>query len=280
METEGTGVDTGQAAEGTPSGTTSPAPTSTQGQPAGPAQTTAPQGTGAAGGEDSFFDPTTLDPSLLPAYKNMQKAFSKKMESIKESRTKIEAFDNFQKDPIGTMQSIARQYGYNLSRADAAAAVQAANQQVPDWQPQTWEEVMTKAEERAERRLLDKLGPVLGEIQQIKRSNIEKLLDDSCPDWRQYEDEMMQNLRRHPTLVSDPAKLYMMSVPGDVLESRATQKALQRLQAKSDANKAGGMSTTTKTQAQSAPASLSFSDAVKWAEARLAEQGIRKPGGG
>ena len=111
----------------TPTGTTPAGTTDGQGQPSATAQTTTPQGTGAASGEDTFFDPKDLDPALQPAYKNMQKAFSKKMEAIKASREKIDAYDNFSKDPIGQMQAMAQRMGYKLSRAEAAAAVNDAS---------------------------------------------------------------------------------------------------------------------------------------------------------
>jgi len=270
-ETQGTGATEGQPAAGTaPEGATTQPGTSTvgEGKPAGTTQTTATSGTGAA--EDSFFDPKDLDPALMPAYKQMQRAFGKKMEQIKADRQKIDAYDAFNKDPITQIQAIASQMGYKLTRADAQAAME--GNQGP-WEPQTWDEVMSKAEER----IMQRLSPVFTELQNTKKQNIEKMLDDSCPDWRQYEDEMTTLLHEHPTLAKDPAKLYALAVPSEVLETRATQAAIKKLQSKVNSSNVGGTSTT-KPQAATLPdKSMSFNDAVAFAKARLAEQGIKAP---
>ncbi len=270
-ETLGTGAVEGQPATGTaPEGATTQAGPSTtgEGKPAGTVQTTATGGPGTA--EDSFFDPKELDPALMPAYKQMQRAFSKKMEAIKADRSKIDAYDAFNKDPLTQIQTIASQMGYKLTRAEAQAAMD--SNQAP-WEPQTWDEVMAKAEER----VLQKLSPVFNELQNVKKQNIEKMLDESCPDWRQYEDEMTSLLHEHPTLAKDPAKLYALAVPHDVLETRATQTAIKKLQSKVQSSNVGGTSTT-KPQAATLPdKSMSFNDAVAFAKARLAEQGIKAP---
>lgn len=260
-----------------PTGTTPAGTTGDQGQPSATAQTTTPQGTGAASGEDTFFDPKDLDTALQPAYKNMQKAFSKKMEAIKASREKIEAYDNFSKDPIGQMQAMAQRMGYKLSRAEAAAAVNEASNgngaESGKWEPQTWEEVMSKAKEE----VLRELSPMFSELQNIKKSNLEKILDDSAPDWREHEDEMVSLLKDHPSLAKDPVKLYRLALPPEVLETRATQAALKKLQAKADSSRVGGTSTT-KPAAQSFPDKpVSFNEAVQIAKQQLAEKGMRAP---
>ena len=261
-------VSTGQATtDPAPAATTGAAPTSSSGQPAGQ-QTTTQQGTDA---DDAFFDPKDLDPSLMPAYKNMQKAFSKKMETIKASRQKIEAYDELSSNPAQYIQRMAEQMGFQLTPKQAAAAAQAAK----DWQPQTWEDVLQKATETAEQRLMEKFQPLIHEVTSMKKNSIEKLLDDSCPDWRQHEDDMMANLKKHPSLVNDPAALYRMSVPPDVLESRATQNALKKLQAKATASQVSGTSTTTKQQSQIPSGPMTFSQAVEAAKKKLAADGIR-----
>ena len=201
----------------------------------------------------------------------MQKAFSKKMEAIKGNRQKLEAYQAFETDPVGTITRMAQQLGLNVSPAGQQAQ-QAGNE---PWQPQTWDDVLHKATELAEQKLMAKFNPLIQEVTSMKKSNIEKLLDDSCPDWRQHEDDMMSNLKRHPSLVNDPAALYRMSVPAEVLESRATQAALKKLQAKATASQVSGTSTTTKQQAQVPGGPMTFSQAVEAAKKKLASDGIR-----
>jgi len=274
--TSGTGPAEGQPATGTApaTGATTTAGTgSGEGQPAGTGQTTAPSGTGQTQTEDSFFDPKDLSPELMPAYKQMQRAFGKKMEEIKAHRQKIDAYDAFSKDPVTQLQQMASQMGYRLTRAEAQAVADQQGGENTPWEPQTWEEVMA----RAKQEVLKELSPVFSELQTVKKQNIEKMLDDSCPDWRQYEDEMTALLQEHPTLAKDPAKLYALAVPHEILETRATQAALKKLQQKVDSSKVGSTSTT-KTQAPAEPDKpLSFNDAVNFARARLAEQGLKAP---
>lgn len=90
---------------------------------------------------------------------------------------------------------------------------------------------------------------------------------------------MMDNLRRHPTLVNDPIQLYRLSVPTEVLESRAMQKALKRMEDKVKGTQVSGGSTTTRKAPAGVPdKAVSFDEAVKYAEQKLAEEGIQKPG--
>ena len=164
-------------------------------------------------------------------------------------------------------QQLAAQQGFQLTRAQAAgvAAQQGATPQ--QWEPQTWDEVLSKAEERAEARLMQKLAPIIGNVQQMTAKNIEAQLDGIDPEWRSYENVMKDTLREHPTLVNDVRKLYRLSVPEDVIESRATQSALSRLTKKTDAAKASGTSTVR--SAPAAPEIKSFDDAVAFAKAQL-----------
>lgn len=276
---QGTGTAEGQAAEGTEGiQTTQGAPGSTEGQSgAGQAGQTTVQGTGPAS-EETFFDPASIQdkPELLSAYKQMQRAFSRKNDSIKAAREKIEAYDAFTQDPIGNLQRIAGQYGYTLGRAGASND---QGQQQGAWEPKTWEDVIARAKQEAREEVMKEFEPIFGQVQTLQKSNMETMLDQTCPDWRQYEDDMVANLRKHPSLVNDPAKLYMISVPSEVLESRATQKALQKLQTKAESSQVAGKSTTTKqASGKDFEKVASFDDAVKVAKAKLAEQGIRHPG--
>lgn len=227
--------------------------------------------TGTGTTDDSFFDPTQVPDELKPAYKQMQAAFTKKTQAIKDQAKKIEAYDTFARDPVGAIQQLAASYGLNVTREQAAAAAaQATND---DSGPQTWEDVYKEATQRAEKNLLERLGPIIKEVQETKKTQIERMLDESCPDWRQYEDDMRDLVQKHPTLVNDPVRLYRLAVPPEVLESRATQAALKKMQTKAEHNQVSGGSTTTKIP-NSVPKAKSFEEAVRIARANLAAQGI------
>ena len=248
-----------------------------------PAETTT-IGTTATGtqasSEDTFFDPASIKdkPELMAAYKNMQRDYGKKMEAIKASRQKVEAYDNFNKDPVTNLQNMAKRYGYSLTRAEAAAAASGlVSGPETSWEPKTWDEVISKTKQETRAEILEELRPIIGEVQSIRKSNIERLLDDNCPDWRQHEDTMMANLKEHPTLVKDPAKLYMMSVPAEVLESRATQKAIKKLQDKADSSQVAGASTTKNKMPDIPDKAMTFQESVAFAKKQLAERGIKAP---
>lgn len=273
--TAGTATAEGQAAKAPEAtGTTTTAPKSGEGKPGkvaeGKSKETAPQ----ESTEDTFFDPKTLAPDLMPAYKNMQKAFSKKMEAISKDRSKIDAYDAFSRDPVGEIQKMASRLGYKLSRADIAEA----QQQTQNWEPQTWNEVIDKIKSVTTQQVLNDLSPILSQVQEMRKSNIEKLLDDNCPDWRQYEDDMKANIQAHPSLVNDPVKLYRLSVPPEILESRAVQAALKKLEKKVQGANVSGVSTTTKHQSEGFGKVSTFQDAVEAAKRKLAEQGLHPPG--
>lgn len=229
--------------------------------------------------EPTFFDPSTLPPELMPGYKQMQAAFTKKMQGISAHKQKIEAYDQFMADPIGQMQAVAKQYGYSLTRAEAAQAINQTQGQAPqDQEPQTWDDVYRIAEERAEQRIMEKLQPFLGNVQKVTAQTIERQLSEIDPQWRTYEDDMRAKLQKHPTLVNDVAELYRLSVPEEVLTARATQAALTKFQSKAEQAK---VSDTTKAS-QSAPAAPditklksgdAFNAAVEIARKKLAAGG-------
>lgn len=279
--TPGTGDIKGQS-EVEPGGaqTITDDPGSIQGQSdAGQAHETTVKGTQQAA-EDTFFDPRDIEgkPELQAAYKQMQGAFSKKMEAIKASKQKIEAYDAFAADPVSQLQTMARQYGYSLTRAEAAQQLK-ETQVSGDWEPKSWDEVIQKAEEGAYQRLLKENEPMYNEVKNLRKTNLESYLDSNAPDWRTYEDDMMKTLREHPTLVNQPMALYKLAIPENVLQSRATQQALKKMQDKGRSAEVSGASTTTKKSGLKIPDKpITFDEAVKIAEAQLAEQGIRKPG--
>lgn len=231
--------------------------------------------------EETFFDPNEVPEALKPAYKHMQAAFTKKMQALSNLRQKAEFADKVFADPIGAMQKLAAQFGYSLSRADAAKAAgsNAGQDEIgPDWQPQTWQEVLQKAEERAAAKIIAQLRPMLGEISNIKRANIEKQLAEIDPAWQQYEDAMIENLRRFPQMADDPALLYRVSVPPEVIEARATKKALQKFENKARATVSAVGSTSKITGGQEPDKKFSsVFEAAEWARRKMEEEGFAGP---
>jgi hypothetical protein len=254
----------GQAATDS-TGTTVNAPGASNGATGSSAQTT---GTGpVADAIESFFDPASIagKPELEAAYKQMQGSYTKRMQDIARHRPKIDAYDRFEKDPLGTMRQLATQYGFQLVQGTP---------DTPQKEFNSWDDVMAEAEKR----VMAKMQPVMGELKNLKKQGIEMQLDKDFPDWRTYETEMMETLQKHPTLVNDPGTLYRMSVPAELLEARATKAAMQKLKGATDSAQVSG-GTTTKQTTQEPTGPLSFDQAVKVAQARLQQQGVRRPAG-
>ena len=274
---------TGQSVEGTATGTsgstTQTTDTGTEGQVA--SGQTAGDGTVA---EDSFFDPSTIKGTPLEnAYKEMQRAWTQKTternQFLEAHRQKVEAYDNFMSDPVSNLKTMASQYGLTMAEAKAVQDAQKTNN---DWEPQTWDDVLKKARDGATDKVLNDLQPIITQMQQIKRDSIEKSLDSHCsenglPDWRLHEDQMKTVLADHPTMVRDPILLYEMSLPRNVKDARAMQAALKKMEAKTKGSQVSAGSNTNKTGSTAPEKGLSFSDAVKFAKAKLAETGVHEP---
>ena len=129
----------------------------------------------------------------------------------------------------------------------------------------------------AEQRVLKKLEPYIGQVKNLRKQSIESQLSEIDPTWQQYEDRMSEVVQKHPTLANDPATLYRISVPQEVLESRATQAALRKLEAKRDSNQVSGTSTTNKAAASGLPdRPMTLQESVEWAKKDLERRGIRK----
>jgi hypothetical protein len=270
--TEGPESTEGQAIGG-PDGDQTPAeaPGGSEGQPAVGTTEDGPQ-------EPTFFDPKQLPPELMPGWKQLQASYTKKMQDLSANKQKIEAYDAFEADPVGQMQRYAQQYGYQLTRAEAAQQIQ-QQQDGNDWEPQSWNEVLSRAEDQAYQRIRQDLGPVLREVQAMKKNSIERELSEIDPTWHQYEDDMKRLMNIHPTLANDAALLYKMAVPEEVSQSRATQAALARLEAKGQAARVSGGSTTNKHPKEGLPDKpLTFNESVRAAKKKLAEEGITRLG--
>src|SRR5574343_109968 len=217
--------------------------------------------------------PEDLKPHLDNYRKQLQSDYTKKMQKIAAERKKIEAYESFMANPVANIQQLATQYGLTLQQA-----AQVQKQQQEAWEPQTWEDVLSQAEERAEKRVMQKLGPFFQNVQKMRATSIEKQLDEIDPEWRTYEEAMREELEQHPTLSADPAKLYRLAVPSEILESRAVQKALKKFEAKQKSSQVTGKSETS----NSAPAmpdirgmsnSDAFNAAVQAAREKIAKMG-------
>lgn len=247
------------------SGATATAPAGNEGISGSSAQTTA-SGPDAGATTESFYDPKSIEhsPELQLLAKQLQGSYTKRMQEMATHRPKIEAYDRFSKDPMGTMRELAQQYGWQL--------VQAGDKQNPNepWNPQSWDDVMVKAKQE----VLKEMRPVFDEVKSLKKQNVESYLDSHYSDWRTYEDAMMTKLQAHPSLVSDPDSLYRLAVPSEVWEARATKAAMKKLQATQDnAQVSGGTTTKQTTTKPSGP--MTFSQSVENAKRVLAEKGIR-----
>lgn len=213
--------------------------------------------------EPTFFDPKDLPEELLPAYKNMQGAFTKKTQGIAEQRQKLEAYDQFMRDPVGSLRHLASQYGIQI-------ADQPDKEPEPsEWEPQTWDDVIKKAKEEALEEYRKESAPLLREYQSIKKSQIETDLDSSIPEWRQYEDEMTAMVQQHPSLANDPVTLARLSIPPEVLEGRAMQAALARLKKQTESGAVSKGSTTNKASSDALPGNPTFQQAYEHARKQL-----------
>lgn len=263
-ETIGT---TGQASAAEPVGTTAPAPQATAGQSATQSQTTV---TGTEAGQESFFDPKSIEhsPELKSAYKQMQSKWTKELQRFKDGEKKIKSYDSILSNPLAAVQAYAQQNGYQLVQRDPKANAEEDS-------PKTWDDVY----KRAKAEVLKELDPVLSEVKQLKVQNVEQYLDNNHSDWRQYESEMLDNLRSHPSLAADPDKLYRLSVPEEVLEARAHKSALEKLKGGSANAQISGANGTTKPQTPERPAAGSpFQAFWDHAKATLAARGVKPSG--
>ena len=163
-------------------------PASGEAPDAGAGQATAgqgtPQGQATAPSEDSFFDPRTVPQELQPAYKQMQAAFTKKMQAIASVREKAAFADQFQQNPLDIIQRVAQQYGMRLTPAQAAAVAQQSQPDGQQWQPNSWDEVIGRAKKEAQQEILQQLTPLLKEVQGMKQSAIERQLAEIDPTWQ------------------------------------------------------------------------------------------------
>lgn len=243
------------------------------------AQTT---GNGSGQPEEIFYDPESIKgkPELEALAKQLQGAYTKRRmadaEYLKSNKQKIDAYDSFQSNPVQSLQQLAGQLGYSLTKAEARQMLNEQDQNQP-FEPKSWDEVFARAKAESKQEVLQELSPFLTQVKETRKGQIEKTLDESCPDWRVYEDQMMKTMAEHPSLVNDPVKLYRLSVPEEVFQSRATQAAIKKLQEKAQSSQLSAGSTTTKPAGFKPQGKMSFDQAVEYAKAQVASQGLKPP---
>jgi hypothetical protein len=261
----------------TPEGTDQQEPTTTdQGQANddkgvidGQAEPTTDGGQDDASGQEpnipEFFDPNNVPEELMPAYKNMQKAFTSKTQAIANDRQKIQQYDDFMANPMASINKLAQQYGFQLSPQGGQPADQ--GQQAEDFAPQTWDEVFNALEQRLLPKIQSNMQPIVNSVQEITQKNIEKQLTSIDPNWKLYEDEMQTLLQTHPYMAQDVNLLYRSAVPAAVLNQKAVQAALKKINNKVKGSTVHG-SSTSKTETPAIEVK-SFSDAVRFAKEKL-----------
>ena len=275
-----------------------------EGEPEGAPETASVEGTQSADGQpaavegatdgghsdDLIFDPQeyqrlTADlPDNLKGQaealrKSLQGAFTKKTQSIAEQRKKIEAYDAFTQNPVQALEQFARQYGYKLEKPGETNKGDGGEKWNPEaGDPNSWKDVIGYMKEALMSELGGTLNPIVEQFSSMKKQTIEQQLTEIDPSWQKYEDDMMSTLKEHPTLAKDPSKLYRLSVPADVLESRATQRALAKMEAKTKSAQVSGPSSTTKKITGGLPeGKMTFQQAVDAARKKLSEDGIAAP---
>ena len=271
METETT---QGQADNTELSETTDAATDGSEGQSISPDRTTASGPDNGAQGE-SFFDPKSIehDPNLLAAYKGMQGTFSKKMDGIRDNQQKIDAYNAYINDPMGTVRQIAAQNGMTLVNGQPEQTGSEA------FAPQSWNDVVEHVTNQVRTEMTQQYEPLVGEVKNLKQQNIEQYLDNKYSDWKTYESEMIGVLQQHPSMAHDPDKLYQLSVPPELLEARATERALKKLKGGTDAALVPGTKRATQSTSDRPTGSMSFDEAVKFAKGQLSSQGLTGPVG-
>lgn len=285
--TQGTEPSGDGQPEGAPDTTASAPDAGTMdGQPAGASDGATDTGHQA---DDVIFDPQeykklteSLTPELQAQAEALRKSligsYTKKTQSIAEQKKKIEAYDAFNSNPAAALEQMAKQYGYELKKpgGDTSKASEGWNPEAGD--PQNWNEVVSYITDTIKNSFGGQLQPIVQEFQSMRKQSIEHQLSEIDPAWQQYEDSMAGVLKEHPTLAKDPAMLYRMSVPAEVAESRATQRAIKRMEAKTKSSQVGSPSTTNKKPAGGLPdGKLTFAAAVAAAKAKIADEGLSPP---
>jgi hypothetical protein len=216
---------------------------------------------------ETFTDPKDLPPELMTHYKRMQGSFTKKMQSIKGDVDKIALVNQFNSDPRGTLNMLNQQYGVNQQPN------QGANQnaeQAGEFTPAGWDDVFGEFDKRIESYVNTRFSPVMQQVQGVQQKQIETILDDEAPEWREYEGDMIDALATHPTLANDTKSLIRMVIPQTVIDGRAMQKALARIEAKGQSAQVSRATQTNQPVTSSPLSNPTFAQAINAAKKSLA----------
>ena len=235
----------------------------------------------------------TLKQLMAKKERDMQGAYTKKTQAVGANRQKLEAYEAFERDPHNTLARVASQLGYQLTPAGGGQpggqpgqpAQPASRFADPNYQPQTWGELASEIRSSIAADLVPQIVAQLGgqmsnviqplarSVEQITSATISQKLDQVDPNWRLYEDDIKATMRQNPTLIQTDdgiRKLYLMSVPEDVIAARYTQRAVTKINDRVNASKPGSRSQVN----QAAPAAKkasNFNDAVAIAKEQLAK---------
>lgn len=217
--------------------------------------------------EESFWNgnPNELPAEVQPIYKNLQSDYTRKSQEIAAHRAKIEAFDRFEQNPVAELMRLAQVYGLNIQHPG-----QQGQQEQTEWNPQTWDDVYKKFETSVLERVGQQFKPVVENVQVQTQERILQELNKIDPNWKNYESQMMDNLKKHPSLVSDIGTLYRISVPVEVLKGQATKQVINQMN-----NKAKQALTTPSSTTNTSVADTqvnSFDDAVRAAKQMLSKR--------
>lgn len=154
--------------------------------------------------EQSFMNPNELPKELLPAFKAMQKSFTRAMQRVSSEKDKIAMYDAIMTDPQRAIGQLAAKAGVQIQ--------QPVNQQ-------TGEDVSeTETTKWIKKIVQDTLAPTLDGMRKeqanVKAQGAIAYLNEAHPDWYLYEDIMAELVRKHPSLKDDLDNLYVLSKTG------------------------------------------------------------------
>ena len=270
----------------TPEGTPSATPQGTEGTPAGHASPDTPRtGIGSAPEQaPTFFDRQEWEEHLKTApeesreylrslEKQLQGSYTKKTQTLAQERQKVEAYNAFmaevQRDPVAAVNALVAQLGVDKQKIFGGG--QASND---PWKEgfNSWEEVRDTLTPYIISQVQNQFAPLFGRVQNLTSQHVESQLSEVDPDWRVYEQDMMTNIKAHPTLVQDINKLYRLSVPEEVIQARADKKALKRFEQEAKAARVATGGSVQSSHAGADTVSMkpsSFDEAVKKAKEKL-----------
>jgi hypothetical protein len=241
------------------------------------------EGTALPTEEPSFIDWQT-SPELTEEYNRMRAAWTKKMQAAGELpqdvRNKIAAYDAFSQNPQQALQNLARQYGFDLGPATGQGAAPGESGETPweQYEPSSWKEfrdrIVAEAKREVEAEVYNRFEPAMRNVHQLQTAYVERQLDEADPSWREYESDIIANLERYPGLEREVDKLLRISLPGEMIESRAMQAALKKIETRTAASGVAAQGTQRKAAPVLKPGKT-FQDAIENARRDLASRGGR-----